>query len=92
MQVWHKMHQTRGMCSNQHKMHWLQGGSQEWSQDATISPAQDARAWEEAARPQGLFPSYPRRSGREARDLHDKPTAWYLRRERKERGKGKRYK
>ena len=28
--------------------------------------------WEEAARPQGLFPSYARRNGRGARDLHDK--------------------
>jgi hypothetical protein len=55
------------------------GGPKEWSQDATISPAQDARAWEEAARPQGLFPSYPRRSGREARGLHDMPTALHLR-------------
>jgi len=34
------------------------GGSHETSQDAIVSPIQDARAWEGAARPQGLFPSY----------------------------------
>ena len=42
-------------------------------------PQQDALAREEAARPKGLFPSYPRRSGREARGLHDMPTALHLR-------------
>ena len=53
-----------------HKMRWMQGGVPEGPQDAATLPTQNARAWEEAARPQGLFPSYACRNGRGARDLH----------------------
>jgi len=45
-------------------------GVPEEPHNAVTSPTQNARAWEGAARPQGLFPSYACRNGRGARDLH----------------------
>ena len=61
----------RDMSSNRHRIAGCEEGPKRMFTRCDNLARTRCAGWEEAARPQGLFPSYACRNGRGARDLHE---------------------